>query len=102
MTEQPEDALLQITAQYVCEFQTGQQPRLSEYLARYPQYAEAIADFVAYYHTAEMQVPDDLTLATSLSETSCSILQQLQVEKPPIAPSALPTTLLAGPGNQRL
>jgi hypothetical protein len=99
MTEQPEDMLLQITARYVSELQTGQQPRLSEYLARYPQYAEAIADFVSYYHTAEMQAPDDLTLAPSLSETSRSILQQFQAEKPPVALSALPT-LLAGPGNR--
>lgn len=102
MTEPPEDMLLQITARYVSEFQAGQQPSLSEYLAHYPQYAEAIADFVAYYHSAEMQTPDDLTLAPSLSETSRSILQQFQAEKPPSAPSALPTTLLVGPGNQRL
>ena len=102
MTEQPEDALLQITAQYVSEFQMGQQPRLSAYLARYPQYAEAIADFVAYYHTAEMQTPDDLTLAPSLSEASRSILQQLQEEEPPTAPSALLTTLLSGPSNRHL
>ena len=102
MTEQPEDMLLQITALYVSEFQAGQQPRLSEYLTRYPQYAEAIADFVAYYHTAEIQAPEDLTLAPSLSETSRSILEQFQTEKPPVAPSTLPTTLLAGPGNQCL
>ena len=101
MTEQPEDTLLQITAHYVSEFQAGQQPRLSEYMARYPQYAEAIADFVTYYRTTEMQAPDDLTLVPPLSETSCSILQQFQAEKPAIAPSALPTTLLAGPDNQR-
>lgn len=98
MAEQPEDILLQITARYVREFQTGQQPRLSEYLARYPQYAEAIADFVAYYHSVEMQAPDDLTLVHSLSDASRAILQQFQAEQPP----ALPTTLLAGPGNRRL
>jgi hypothetical protein len=102
MTEQPDDTLLQITARYVSELQTGQQPRLSDYLARYPQYAEAIADFVAYYHTAETHIPDDLTLAPSLSKTSHSVLQQFQAEKPPVAPSALPTTLMAGPDNRRL
>jgi hypothetical protein len=99
MTEQPEDALLQITAQYVSELQAGKQPRLSEYLARYPQYAEAIADFVAYYHLVERQAPDDLTLAPTLSETSRSILQQFQVEE---EPAPLPTTLLAGLDNRRL
>lgn len=98
MTEQPEDELLQITAQYVSELQAEQQPRLSEYQARYPHYAEAIADFVAYYHLAEMPTPDELTLAPSLSKTSLAILQQFQVQQP----SALPTTLLSGPNNRQL
>lgn len=45
--------LLEITAQYVDEVQSGQKPRLSDYLIRYPRYADAIADFVAYYHVVE-------------------------------------------------
>jgi hypothetical protein len=102
MTEQPEDELLRITVQYVSELQTGQQPRLSDYLARYPQYAEAIVDFVAYYHLAETQTPDHLTPASSLSETSRSILKQLQMKGPSISHSKLPTTLLVGPDNRRL
>jgi hypothetical protein len=102
MTEQQEDALLQITAQYVSELQTGQQPRLSDYLARYPQYAEAIADFVAYYRLVEMQTPANLILAPSLSETSRSILQQLEEKESPTTPPVLPTTLLVRPDHRRL
>jgi hypothetical protein len=102
MTQQPEERLLHITAQYISELQAGKQPRLSEYLARYPQYAEAIADFVAYYHLVETQAPDDLTPAPALSETSRSILQSFQVAEPATAYSALPTTLLAGPDHRRL
>ncbi len=53
MHREQELSLLHITAQYVAEVQAGQQPRLSDYLARYPRYANAIADFVAYYHAVE-------------------------------------------------
>ena len=57
MHEEQELALLYITAQYVAEVQAGRQPRLSDYLARYSHYADAIADFVAYYHAVEEVVP---------------------------------------------
>lgn len=53
MDEEQETSLMYITAQYVAEVQSGQQPHLSDYLARYPRHVEAIADFVAYYHAVE-------------------------------------------------
>jgi hypothetical protein len=56
MHKEQESSLLQITAQYVAEVQAGQQPRLSDYVARYPRYANAIADFVAYYHAVEEEM----------------------------------------------
>ncbi|QBD82303.1 hypothetical protein EPA93_42525 [Ktedonosporobacter rubrisoli] len=56
--DEKQDAVLHITARYVEEFQAGQRPSLSEYLQRYPQYAEDIADFVAYYHMAEAAMPE--------------------------------------------
>jgi hypothetical protein len=49
--------VLRITASYVAEVEAGLHPRLSDYLARYPQYADAIADFVAYYHAVEADLP---------------------------------------------
>jgi len=57
MHREQELSLLHITAQYVAEVQAGQQPRLSDYLTRYPRYANAIADFVAYYHAFEEAMP---------------------------------------------
>src|SRR5438128_2145692 len=42
MDREQEEAVLRITAQYVEEVQAGQQPNVSDYLARYPQYAKKI------------------------------------------------------------
>ncbi len=57
MDKEQELSLLQITAQYVADVQAGRQPSLSDYLASYPHYADAIADFVAYYHLVEEAMP---------------------------------------------
>src|SRR5262249_30289942 len=57
MDRQQEEDVLRITAQYVAEVQAGQQPRLSDYLVRYPHYADAITDFVTYYHAVEADLP---------------------------------------------
>jgi hypothetical protein len=57
MDREQEEAVLRITALYVAELEAGLHPRLSDYLARYPQYAGAIADFVAYYHAVEADLP---------------------------------------------
>lgn len=51
------EELMRITGQYVEEVEAGRHPRLSDYISRYPHYAEAIIDFVAYYHTFEIQLP---------------------------------------------
>ncbi len=56
--EQEED-VLRITARYVEEVRAGHQPRLSDYLARYPQYSDEIADFVTYYHAVEAGLPEE-------------------------------------------
>lgn len=52
-----------LTAQYIEEVQAGQHPSLSDYITRYPHYADALADFIAYYHLFEAdllteQVPE--------------------------------------------
>jgi hypothetical protein len=57
MDKEQELFLLKITAQYVAEVRAGRQPSLSDYLVRYPCYADAIADFVAYYHAVEEMIP---------------------------------------------
>lgn len=52
-----EEQVLRITAQYVEEWRAGMQPKASDYVARYPQYAEEIADYIAYYHAFEEELP---------------------------------------------
>lgn len=49
-----DEIVLRVTAHYVEEVQAGHQPDISDYLARYPQYADAIAAFIAYYQTVEL------------------------------------------------
>lgn len=77
MAREQEEALLRITARYVAEEQAGQQPHLSDYLARYPQYASAIADFVAYYHAVEMYVPAGMDADDSLTSISRDVLRRV-------------------------
>ena len=68
MDREQEEAILRITAQYVDEVRAGQRPKVSDYLARYPQYASEIADFVAYYHTVEVDLPGETSITTPLAE----------------------------------
>lgn len=49
-----DEIVLRVTAHYVEEVQAGHQPDISDYLACYPQYADAIAAFIAYYRTIEL------------------------------------------------
>src|SRR2546421_10649173 len=67
MDREQEEAILRITAQYVDEVRAGQQPKVSEYLARYPQFAGEIAGFVAYYHTVEAGLPGETSIASPLA-----------------------------------
>lgn len=64
MNREEEEAVLRITSRYVTELREGRQPRLSDYLLRYPQYADAIADFVTYYHAVEVDIPGEMPVAT--------------------------------------
>lgn len=52
-----EEVVLRLTAHYVNEVQAGHQPAISDYMTRYPRYADAIAAFIAYYQTVELPAP---------------------------------------------
>jgi hypothetical protein len=67
MGKEQDPSLLQITARYVSDVQSGRQPRLSDYLASYPRYADAIADFVAYYHAVEETASTDGSTVNQVS-----------------------------------
>ena len=78
-----DEALLRITGQYVEEVQAGHQPRLGDYVLRYPHYAEAIAEFVAYYHTFEVQLTatEDENVGSELMHLSPSTQAALQIAR---------------------
>jgi hypothetical protein len=70
MDRDQEEMIQRLTARYVSDFRTGQQPRLSEYLSRYPHYADMIVDFVTYYHAIEIDVTEESEIIPPLSQTS--------------------------------
>ncbi len=70
MNREQEELVQRITARYVAELRAGRHPRLSDYLTRYPQYADAITDFVAYYHATEVDVPEEIAAVAPLSQAS--------------------------------
>jgi hypothetical protein len=53
MSKEPHENVWRITAQYVADCRTGKHPAVGDLIARYPQHAHEIADFVAYYHMLE-------------------------------------------------
>jgi transcriptional regulator with XRE-family HTH domain len=75
MDRAEEEDVLRITAEYVAEVQAGHVPRLSDYLEHYPQYADAIAEFVAYYHAVEADLPGE-AVAPRLSEGSSRAMER--------------------------
>ncbi len=76
MNREEEEHVLHITAQYVAEQRAGRQPRLSDYLLRYPRYATAITDFVTYYHAFEVDIPGEMSV-TGEDVSAVSVLPPL-------------------------
>jgi hypothetical protein len=64
-----DEIVLRVTAHYVEEVQAGHKPAISDYLARYPQYADAIAAFIAYYRTVELPL-SQLTGSADFTENA--------------------------------
>ncbi|HET8843084.1 MAG TPA: hypothetical protein VFN35_16595 [Ktedonobacteraceae bacterium] len=76
MEEVLDEVLLRITAQFVAEREAGLHPRLDDYMRRYPQYAEGIADFVAYYYALEAPLPEGAISIQPLSLDSHAAIEQ--------------------------
>ena len=104
MNREQEEAVLHITAEYVAEDQAGHQPHLSDYLARYPQYADAITEFVTYYHAVEVDLPGEAPATSQLSERSQVALARAWegVSQPGNVSPGPPTTLLVMSDGQHL
>jgi hypothetical protein len=88
MGKKQEEAVVRITARYVAEVRAGRRPDIADYLVRYPQYADAIADFITYYHAIEAYEPGQ-TASVPLSDISRIALERaLDAQQPAV------TTLL--------
>ncbi|MBO0777534.1 MAG: hypothetical protein J2P37_01790 [Ktedonobacteraceae bacterium] len=92
MTETPErydETAQQLTAHFVADWQSGEQPHLSAYLPRPATgQAGAAADFVAYYLSVEEHLPPPgMTRPAPLSRRSQAALERLKTI--PAHPSTL-------------
>jgi transcriptional regulator with XRE-family HTH domain len=102
--DREQEAVMRITARYVAEVQAGLQPRLDEYLARYPQYADEIVDFVAYYQAVEADIPPIIDAPGPLSDTSRIALQRAKehLARSAARPAEQIPTLLITANKKRL
>ncbi|HTK11991.1 MAG TPA: hypothetical protein VL485_32765 [Ktedonobacteraceae bacterium] len=99
MTEsEQEEAVWRITERYVAELKAGRQPRLQEYLARYPHYASAIADFAAYYQALELQLPEETLEYHSPTPDERALLQRA-LQQTRFPPEPLSSLLSARQGS---
>ncbi len=79
MNSEQRDEIQRINARYVEETLAGLHPSLTEYITRYPQYADAIADFVAYFHTIEEEMPQEYDAHSEpLPPSRSALLKMLQ------------------------
>jgi len=96
MEQAHEEEIMRITAEFIAEQEAGRKPRLEEYVRRYPQYVDEIADFVTYYYAVEAGLPTDTSSVPSLSAGSRAALD-LAWERvtEPLAESSLSLATLA-------
>jgi hypothetical protein len=103
--KQQDEELLRITAHYVAEVEAGRRPLLSDYVARHPQYAAAIADFVTYFHAIEAGIAQESNVPEPLSPLSRRALDHLEASiaqtEPEERATQVITSLLPGRGKRR-
>lgn len=91
MDREQEEAVQRITARYVAEQRAGHHPRLSDYLSRYPQFADAITDFVTYYHAIEANIPEEIGVISPLSQATLVAVDEAW--KRVLRPESVATTI---------
>ena len=94
MSDVQDEVLMRITAQFVSEQEAGRQPRLDDYMRRYPRYANEIADFVTYYYALEANLPKAAEAVPQLSANSLAALKRTW-ERAGTSPVSNPAALLA-------
>ena len=95
MDNEHDEIIQRLTAHYVLDYCGGRQPQLSEYLSRYPQYADMLVDFVTYYHAMELDLPLESDIIPPLSQTSHAAYNAAmeKVESPAVELSYHPGSL---------
>lgn len=89
---QRQNAIDRITARYVAEAEAGRHPDPKDYLARYPEYAAEIADFIVTYHLSLVDWPEpEETAYTPLPSEWAQALEQATKIVPAPAVQASPT-----------
>jgi hypothetical protein len=79
--DQRQDQLDRITARYEAEFRAGANPRLDDYVRRYPEFADELIEFVLYFAAVTAQLPeDDFAPADQLSAGSQAALAAVRAE----------------------
>lgn len=57
-----------ITSRYEDEYRAGKSPKIAEYIERYPQFAQELAEFALFFHTVGSDQPEpNPTAASQLS-----------------------------------
>lgn len=68
-----------ITAQYADEYHAGHAPRLEDYMRRYPEYAVELTDFVFYFHSVSLNLPEpDIVPSEALSPAAEAVLARIR------------------------
>src|SRR5579859_2187582 len=97
MNREQEEDVLRITAHYVDEVRAGHQPNVSYYLAHHAQFAAEIADFVAYFHAFEADLPIEPKRVPELPE-----IFRIAIDSAYANATSKMTTLLLTAGKRRL
>jgi hypothetical protein len=75
-----------ITFQYATEFRSGRNPRIEEYIQRYPAYADELLEYALYFHAFEidskpLEEPAELSLSPAGEKAMARIHAQVVATK---------------------
>lgn len=93
MAKVNDEELMRITALFVEDQETGGQPRLTDYLRRFPQYADEIVEFATYYYALEADLPAPADAAPELSSETRAALGRARMRQPAMS-LEMPASLL--------
>jgi len=81
-----------ITFQYATEFRSGRNPRIEEYVKRYPEYTGELLEYALYFHTIgfgsePLEEPAELSLSPAGEKAMAWVREQVAAARP--APAAI-------------